>query len=88
MGNCLNGSSSDDLTLLNGRSNDNNGESMDHEASAPVSSNFVIISIKKICVILPLFRDQQLFCVLTAETDFDFKDFKEVSWPQKSNADF
>lgn len=65
MGNCLKSTSNDDLTLLNGRANESNRESIDQEPNLhfPVSSSFTQYKAKKI-FLYKILRNLPLFWVV------------------------
>lgn len=61
MGNCLKSTSTDDLTLLNGRANDSNRESIDQDPNMHFPVSFYILKKK-----VEILRNLPLFCLLLA----------------------
>lgn len=77
MGNCLKSTSSDDLTLLNGRTNDSNRESIDQEISQPypVSRNLTFLMKKYFVIYLCSVRFNQKFRLPCLRCKTFLKDF-------------
>lgn len=67
MGNCLKTTSNDDLTLLNGRANDSNRESIDQDANVHFPVSFVILLCEREKLYIK-------FCVIYLCSEFSLRD--------------